>query len=129
MSRALDMILTGRPVPAEEALLSGLANRLVEPGTARAAAESFAREIARFPRTCLRNDRRSAYAQNGLGETEAMRFEMEVGLSRSGGTGPRARPGSPAARAGTARSADAPRTAAHGGATVLLTGGRRAIRP
>jgi enoyl-CoA hydratase len=80
VSRALDMILTGRPVPAQEALMFGLANRLVEPGEARAAAEALAREIARFPQTCMRNDRRSVYKQNGLSETEAMRFEFEVGL-------------------------------------------------
>jgi enoyl-CoA hydratase len=80
MSRALDMILTGRAVPAQEALAFGLANRLVEPGEARPAAEALAREIARFPQTCLRNDRRSAHQQNGLSLTEAMRFESEVGL-------------------------------------------------
>jgi enoyl-CoA hydratase/carnithine racemase len=80
MSRALDMILTGRPVGAGEALGFGLANRLVEPGTARVAAEDLAREIARFPQACLRNDRRSAYEQRGLEESEAMRFEIGVGL-------------------------------------------------
>ncbi|MCU7727749.1 crotonase/enoyl-CoA hydratase family protein [Actinoplanes sp. KI2] len=80
MSRALDLILTGRPVPAAEALEFGLANRVVEPGTARAAAEALARQIAAFPQTCLRNDRRSAYEQNGRPEQEAMRFELEVGL-------------------------------------------------
>jgi enoyl-CoA hydratase len=80
MSRAMDLILTGRPVPAAEALAFGLANRVVEPGTARAAAEALARQIAAFPQTCLRNDRRSAYEQNGRTEEEAMRFELEVGL-------------------------------------------------
>jgi enoyl-CoA hydratase len=80
MSRAMDLILTGRPVPAAEALSFGLANRVVEPGTARAAAEALARQIAAFPQTCLRNDRRSAYEQNGRPELEAMRFELEVGL-------------------------------------------------
>lgn len=103
MSRALDMILTGRPVPAEEALLFGLANRLVEPGTTRAAAEALARELTRFPQTCLRNDRRSAYAQDGLGETEAMRFETEVGLEslRRDGTSGAARFAGGAGRHGT----------------------------
>jgi enoyl-CoA hydratase len=80
MSRALDMILTGRPVGAGEALDFGLANRLVEPGTTRVAAEDLAREIAQFPQTCMRNDRRSAYEQQGLEESEAMRFEIGAGL-------------------------------------------------
>lgn len=80
MSRALDMILTGRAVEAREALDFGLANRLVEPGAARAAAEDLAREIARFPQTCMRNDRRSAYEQEGLAERDAMGFEISVGL-------------------------------------------------
>jgi enoyl-CoA hydratase len=79
-SRAMDLILTGRPVPADEALAFGLANRVVEPGTARAAAEALARQIAAFPQTCLRNDRRSAYEQDGRAEDEAMRFELEAGL-------------------------------------------------
>jgi enoyl-CoA hydratase/carnithine racemase len=58
---ALDMILTGRPVGAEEALRMGLANRVVPDGQARAAAEALAAEIARFPQACMRADRRSAY--------------------------------------------------------------------
>ncbi len=92
MSRALDMILTGRPVPAQEALDFGLANRLVEPGAARGAAEALAREIARFPQTCMRNDRQSTYEQNGLNEADAMRFEIEIGLESlraDGATGAR----------------------------------------
>ncbi|HEX6452141.1 MAG TPA: crotonase/enoyl-CoA hydratase family protein [Trebonia sp.] len=80
MSRALDMILTGRPVSAGEALDFGLANRLVEPGTTRLVAEDLAGQIARFPQTCMRNDRRSAYEQQGLEESEAMRFEIGAGL-------------------------------------------------
>ena len=80
LSRAMDLILTGRPVPAGEALTFGLANRVVEPGAARAAAEELARQIAAFPQTCLRNDRASAYDQNGRTEQEAMRFELEIGL-------------------------------------------------
>jgi enoyl-CoA hydratase len=79
-SRAMDMILTGRPVPAPEALDFGLANRLVPTGTARAEAERLARELSGFPQTCLRNDRLSAQHQAGLDEREAMRFELEVGL-------------------------------------------------
>jgi enoyl-CoA hydratase len=61
--RALDMILTGRAVGAEEALAMGLANRVVPRGGARAAAEALAHELTRFPQTCLRADRRSAYEQ------------------------------------------------------------------
>jgi enoyl-CoA hydratase len=61
--RALDMILTGRPVHAQEALAMGLADRLVEDGTALDAAEALAREIAAFPQRCLRADRASALSQ------------------------------------------------------------------
>jgi len=80
LSRAMDLILTGRQVRADEALTFGLVNRVVKPGTARAAAEALAREIAAFPQTCLRNDRMSAYEQNGRTEEEAMRVELEIGL-------------------------------------------------
>ncbi|MGP3930260.1 crotonase/enoyl-CoA hydratase family protein [Nonomuraea sp. KM88] len=79
-SRAMDMILTGRPVGAREAYAWGLANRLVPEGTARRHAEELAREIARFPQACLRGDRLSALEQEGLGEEEAMRNEMRHGL-------------------------------------------------
>jgi len=79
-SRALDMILTGRPVPAAEALDIGLANRVVPPGTAREAAEQLAREMSAFPQTCLRNDRASVHHQHGQSEIEAMHFELGVGL-------------------------------------------------
>jgi enoyl-CoA hydratase len=79
-SRALDMVLTGRPVPAAEALQWGLANRVVEPGTARGAAERLASEISEFPQTCMRNDRRSLLHQAGRSEPDAMAFELSVGL-------------------------------------------------
>jgi enoyl-CoA hydratase len=79
-SRALDMILTGRPVTASEALGFGLVNRVVEPGTARAAAEELAREISEFPQTCLRNDRRSVLHQAGRSEADAMAYELAVGM-------------------------------------------------
>jgi enoyl-CoA hydratase len=79
-SRAMDMILTGRPVDAAEALGFGLANRMVEPGTAREAAEQLARELTRFPQTCMRNDRRSAYEQFGHSERDAMDIEIRRGL-------------------------------------------------
>jgi len=78
--RALDLILTGRPVGAEEALGMGLANRIVEAGTARAAAEMLAREIAAFPQGCLRGDRLSAYRQWDLPLSEALRSEGRDGV-------------------------------------------------
>ena len=73
--RALDMILTGRKVPAEECLRVGLCERLVPDGTSREAAEALAHEIARFPQECLRADRRSVRLQEGLSEAEGLRSE------------------------------------------------------
>ena len=94
--RALDMILTGRPVGAEEAHAIGLADRLVPAGTAREAAEALATEIARFPELCMRTDRRSAYAQWDLPLAEALRAEAVAG----------AEPVRAGARAGAARFAE-----------------------
>ncbi|MER5936722.1 crotonase/enoyl-CoA hydratase family protein [Streptomyces sp. NPDC001928] len=79
-SRAMDMILTGRPVPAREAYDMGLANRLVPTGRARAEAEELAATIARFPQACLRGDRASVLDQDGLDEQEAMRGELRYGM-------------------------------------------------
>ncbi|MDX2015131.1 MAG: crotonase/enoyl-CoA hydratase family protein [Myxococcaceae bacterium] len=79
-SRAMDLILTGRAVGAAEALAIGLANRVVRKGEVRAAAEALAHELAAFPQTCLRADRRSALAQWGLEESEALAQEFEGGL-------------------------------------------------
>lgn len=73
--RALDMILTGRPVKADEALQMGLANRVVPDGQSRAAAEELAATIARFPQQCMLADRRSTYHQWGLSLQEAIRQE------------------------------------------------------
>jgi len=86
--RALDMILTGRPVGAEEALQMGLANRVVPDGTSRAAAEALAAEIARFPQRCMRADRRSAYEAFSLEERAALANELRHGgaVIRSGET-------------------------------------------
>ncbi|MEY9996242.1 enoyl-CoA hydratase [Streptomyces sp. V4I8] len=78
-SRAMDMILTGRPVPASEAYAMGLANRVVPTGRARAEAEELAATIARFPQACLRADRASVLAQEGLDEADAMRGELRHG--------------------------------------------------
>jgi enoyl-CoA hydratase len=78
-SRALDLILTGRAVGAEEALAYGLANRVVPDGTARAAAEQLAAQIAAFPQTCLRHDRLSSYEQWGLPLPEALNNECGHG--------------------------------------------------
>jgi len=80
LSRAMDLILTGRPVPAAEALHIGLANRVVTKGDARAAAEALAAELVRFPQRCLRNDRLSAYEQYDLGMNEALLNETRRGL-------------------------------------------------
>jgi enoyl-CoA hydratase len=78
-SRALDMLLTGRPVRADEALAWGLANRVVEKGRSREAAEALAREIACFPQTCMRKDRQSSYEQWGLPFERAMANEFVRG--------------------------------------------------
>lgn len=78
-SRALDLILTGREVRAEEAAAIGLANRVVPTGTARAAAIALAHEIGRFPQTCLRLDRRSVLDQWDLPLADALTAELTSG--------------------------------------------------
>jgi enoyl-CoA hydratase len=78
--RALDLILTGRKVEAEEALRISLCEQVVPDGESRARAEALAHEIARFPQGCLRADRRSVYRQEGLGLREAMHFEWTNGV-------------------------------------------------
>jgi enoyl-CoA hydratase len=85
-SRALDLVLTGRPVHADEALAIGLVNRVVPRGESRSAAEALAAEIAQFPQGCLRADRANVYRQWGLSEAQALATEFAAGLEvlRSG---------------------------------------------
>ncbi|MGZ4351194.1 MAG: crotonase/enoyl-CoA hydratase family protein [Solirubrobacteraceae bacterium] len=79
VSRAMDMILTGRAVGAAEAERIGLVNRVVPRGASLAAAQQLAAELARFPQTCLREDRLSLLEQEGLGEAEAIAGELAHG--------------------------------------------------
>lgn len=78
--RALDLILTGRPVAADEALAMGLATRVVPDGQARAAAEALAAALCRFPQACLRADRASVYEGAGLPLDMALATEFERGV-------------------------------------------------
>ena len=80
LSRALDLILTGRPVTAAEALQMGLANRVVPKGSALQASTALAKELAAFPQVCLRGDRLSAYEQFDLDLNQAIANEFRHGL-------------------------------------------------
>jgi len=80
LSRALDMILTGRGVKADEALQMGLANRVVPKGQSRQVAEELAQQIAEFPQICMRNDRLSTYQQFDLPLDDAIANEFNLGL-------------------------------------------------
>jgi len=81
LSRALDMILTGRPVSAQEALQIGLANRVVPKGKAREEAEKLALEISKFPQECMKADRQSAFKSYDITFDEALKGEYEGGLT------------------------------------------------
>lgn len=80
LSRALDLILTGRPVHADEALQMGLINRLVPEGQALPAALELARQLAAHPQRCMRLDRLSAYEQFGMDLDAALGMEFERGM-------------------------------------------------
>src|SRR5450631_3598782 len=109
--RALDLILTGREVGAEEALGLGLVNRIVPDGTARDAAVAWGRALAALPQACLRNDRRSTVAQWGLSVEDAMAVELRLGLDSLA---------SPDAQEGATRFSSG---AGRGGSTVRVDGG------
>jgi len=79
-SRAMDMVLTGRPIDAAEALSIGLVNRVVGPGESLGAAQELARSLARFPQTCMNEDRLSLLEQEGLDEARALVAELEHGM-------------------------------------------------
>jgi enoyl-CoA hydratase len=79
-SRAMDLILTGRPVAADEALAMGLANRVVAEGAALDAALALAEQLVAFPQGCLRSDRMSACEQWDLPYADAMKNEFRRGM-------------------------------------------------
>jgi enoyl-CoA hydratase len=80
IGRAMEIILTGRKVPSDEALRIGLCEKVVPAGAARAAAESMAHEIARFPQAAVQADRRNVYTTHGLPIREALRCEWANGV-------------------------------------------------
>ena len=80
LSRALDLILTGRPVEAREALQMGLVNRVVPNGKSREAAVKLAHQLAAFPQTCLQGDRMSAIEQYDMAFEQALANEFKHGL-------------------------------------------------
>ncbi len=87
LGRALDLILTGRPVTAADALQMGLVNRVVPAGQARAAAEQLAREISAFPQECVHRDRLAALEGSTLNEPAALANEFRRGVETIRQTG------------------------------------------
>lgn len=79
MGHAMDMILTGRGVPADEALRMGLVNRVVAKGTAREEAIALAHQLSKFPQVCMNSDRLSAYEQFGMSLDDAILKEFHHG--------------------------------------------------
>ena len=102
-SRAMDMILTGRGVDADEAYAMGLANRVVPKGEARQRAEELAAELAELPQQCMRADRLSMLNQWGHGRGRGDGLRVRQHVSRGRRIAGRVRRGSPRARAGTGR--------------------------
>lgn len=86
LGRALEMILTGRPVSAREALAIGLVNEVVPPGQSLKRAVELAQKLAKFPQICMHNDRQAVYAGLGKGLTEGLQLEARSGTEtiRSG---------------------------------------------
>ena len=85
--RALEIILTGRQVKANECLALGLCEYISETGQSRQKAEELAHQIAKFPQICVQADRRSVYDQEGLSMAEALRqewFNGKKALSEEG---------------------------------------------
>ena len=82
LGRALDMILTGRGVGAQETLAIGLANRVVPKENALEEATKIARQLVTFPQGCMNTDRTSCYnaAYNASSFENAMRFEYDNGI-------------------------------------------------
>jgi enoyl-CoA hydratase len=80
-SRAMDLVLTGRAVAADEALAIGLVNRVVPAGTSLAASRELARQLAALPQTCLREDRLSLLEQEGRSEPDALANELRHGMA------------------------------------------------
>ena len=90
-SRAMDLVLTGRPVRPARPSGSGWSTASYPPGQAGAAAQELARELAAFPQDCLRHDRASLLDQHGLTEEDAMARELEHGLGSMASAGEGAR--------------------------------------
>jgi enoyl-CoA hydratase len=103
-SRALDLILTGRPVDAQEALAIGLANRVVPSGTALSAAIALAKELSQLPQVCLHNDRRAVYELFGVPDAQAWPIEHALGVESLAADGLK---GARAFRAGKGRHGSA----------------------